>query len=165
MSKKNEIINPGGINGTGKGVVNTNSEDFKALQRAIIEDSKKQTLEERMSYQLISLRFQMESYISEKTPKEIITSGDFLKKHLKAIGIKNKEFAKYTDIEESNLSAILKGRRKINIDFAYKLGEIFNVNPNMWLLIQSKNELLQIDEARKREYKRYKLKDLLKVAM
>jgi len=43
MAKEKKIINPGGVNGTGKGVVNTNSKEFKALRKAIIEDAKKQS--------------------------------------------------------------------------------------------------------------------------
>lgn len=161
MSKKEKIINPGGINGTGKGIVNTNSKDFKGLQNAILAHSQTQTVAQRIEYNLLSLKFQMESYISEETPEIILSSGDFLRKYLKVIGIKNKEFADYIKIEESNLSAILKGRRKINIDIAYKLGEIFDLNPNLWLLIQSKNELLKIDSELRTEYKKYRLKDLL----
>ena len=162
MSKQ---INPGGVNGTGKGIVNTNSKDFKELRAAIETHAKQQTPLERIRYELISLRFQMESYVSHKNPSAIVEVGEFLKNHLKTIKVKNKDFAKYIEIEESNLSSIIRGRRKITIDLAFKLGQVFNLDPNLWLLIQSKNELLQIDEARKREYKRYKLKDLLKVAM
>ena len=78
------------------------------------------------------------------------------------IKVKNKDFAKFIEIEESNLSSILRGRRKINTDLAFKLGELFNTNPNLWLLIQSKNELMGLASARKINHKKYKLEDLLK---
>ena len=162
MSKKNREINPGGVNGTGRGIVNTNSKDYKGLQAAILEHAKKQTSEDRIRYELISLRFQMESYISEQTPSKIVEVGEYLRKHLKAIKVKNKEFAKYLNLEESNLSSIIKGRRKINIDLAFKLGQIFNHEPNFWMLIQSKNELLRMDKQRRLEYQKYRLEDLLK---
>jgi len=74
----------------------------------------------------------MESYVSQKKPSAIIAVGEFLKKHLKAIKIKNKDFAKYIEIEESNLSSIIRGRRKITIDLAFKLGQVFNLDPNLW---------------------------------
>ncbi|MEO0684725.1 MAG: HigA family addiction module antitoxin [Cyanobacteria bacterium J06649_11] len=162
MPKKNREINPGGVNGTGKGVVNTNSKDFIGLRKAILEHAKNQSDQDRIRYDLISLKFQMESYIKEEQPPNIINAGEFLRKHLKAIKVKNKDFAKFIEIEESNLSSILRGRRKINTDLAFKLGELFNTNPNLWLLIQSKNELMGLASARKINHKKYKLEDLLK---
>ena len=157
----NQIINEGGINGTGQGVVNINSKDYKGLQKAIQEHAKKQSFQQKIKYELIGLKLQIENYIEEKEPSELIYAGEFLKRYLKAIKIKNKTFAKYIEIEEANLSMITKGKRKINTELAYKLGQLFNINPNYWLLIQSKNELLQIDNQRKTKLKQYKLHDLL----
>lgn len=45
MSKK---INEGGINGTGKGIVNTNSKDFKGLRKAILEHSENKSTQDRI---------------------------------------------------------------------------------------------------------------------
>ena len=162
MAQSIKEINPGGVNGTGKGIVNTNSKDFKGLRDAIKEHAKKQTPSDRIKYELISIKFQMENYVLIDAPSEIIEVGEFLKKHLKAIKVKNKEFATYIELEESNLSSIIRGRRKINIDVAFKLGQVFELDPNLWLLIQSKNELLAVDKKRKLEYQKYKLDDLLK---
>ncbi len=47
-----KIINPGGVNGTGKGIVNTNSKDFKGLQKAIIEHAEKQSFQEQIKIEL-----------------------------------------------------------------------------------------------------------------
>jgi len=156
------MINPGGINGTGKGVVNTNSKDYKALKKAILEQSKKQSPEARIKYKFISLKLQVESYISNRSPEDVLTSGYFLKQYLNIVGIKNKDFAKFIDVEESNLSSIIRGRRKINTELAFKLGQIFNIDSNSWLLIQSKNDLLRITKERKIKSNRYKLEDLMK---
>ncbi len=157
MSK---FINEGGINGTGKGVVNVNSKDYKGLQKAIQEHAKQQSYQQKINYELISLKLQMESYINDSNPIDIIASGDFLKKYLKALNIKNKDFANYVEVEEANLSMILNAKRRVNTELAYKLGQIFNINPNYWLLIQSKNELLKLDRKSNR-LKKYKLKDLV----
>ncbi len=43
-----------------------------------------------------------------------------------------------------------------------KLGEIFRVDPAIWLHIQSKNELMEIIDRDKKKYEKYKLEDLLK---
>lgn len=162
MKNSNKVANEGGINGTGKGIINTNSHDYKALQNAILTHANQQTKEERIGYHLTSLKYQMESYLTCKILKEIKTAGDFLREHIKAMGIKNKTFANFIDIEESNLSAIFKGKRKINTTLAYKLGLLFNINPNVWLNIQSKNAFLEISKKKSLDTKIYKLENLLK---
>ena len=90
--------------------------------------------------------------------------GQFLREHLQALNLKNKTFARYLDIEGSNLSAILNGKRKITVELAFKLGQVFNLSPDLWLLIQSKNEILQLSDTKIMEYKKYKLADLMKRA-
>ena len=75
-------------------------------------------------------------------------------------GITNKAFARFIDLEESNLSAIMKGKRKINVELAIKLGELFNMSPNLWLLIQSQNEINRMSQD-KISFN-YKLDELLK---
>lgn len=165
MKKTNkEFINPGGVNGTGEGVVNINSKDYIGLQAVLKRHAQKQSSEQKIKYGLLALRYQMESYISTQSPQTIMSAGVFLKKHLEVIKVKHKEFAKYIGIDEPNLSSILKGRRKINIDLAFKLGRIFNVNPDLWLLVQSKSELLKIDSTQLAKYDRFQLDDLLKKA-
>ena len=163
MARKKKEINPGGINGLGKGIVNVNSEEYKFLKQAIIDLDDNLPSSERIKYNLIAIQFQMKKYVSLENPIIIKEAGEFLKLHLKTIGIKNKEFAKFIDLEESNLSAIMKGKRKINIDVAMRLGELFNMNPNLWLLIQSQNEILKMNQDKKVVYgKKYRLDELLK---
>lgn len=163
MEKRNRIINEGGINGSGTGVVNVNSEDYKALQKAIIDHSKQRTPEQKTKTRLWSLRLQMETYVSCEKPKSFVEVGTYLKEHIKAIGVKNKNFANYIEIEESNLSAIITGRRKINTTLAYKLGEMFNLDPGLWLRIQNRNELLKLKKEGKTGNKKYELDDLLRL--
>jgi hypothetical protein len=52
------LINEGGINGTGKGVVNTNSQSYKDLQNIIQVQVKKQSVQEQLTYKLIGLKLQ-----------------------------------------------------------------------------------------------------------
>jgi len=52
MAKEKKIINAGGVNGSGKGIVNTNSKDFKALRKAIIEHAKNQSPEDKIKIEL-----------------------------------------------------------------------------------------------------------------
>lgn len=164
MAKENELLNIEGINGTGEGVVNINDPDFIALRKAIEQDAAQQSPEERISYGLMGLRYRMERYISEREPEKLIGVGDFLKMFLELVGVKNKVFAHYVGLEESNFSSILKGRRKVNMDLAMKFGSIFQLRPELWLLVQSKNEWLKVDHSSKADYDRFQLDELLKKA-
>ncbi|RMG26524.1 MAG: hypothetical protein D6730_08925 [Bacteroidetes bacterium] len=158
-----EIRNPGGVNGLGEGLINTNSRDFLALQSMIQQISSDMSEEERLKNECLSIRFQMESYLNDARA-QITHAGYFIEQFLKAIKVKKKDFAKYIGYEESNLSALLKGRRKINPDLALKFGHIFKINPLIWLSIENKNELIKALEQNKENYQAYKLKDLMRKA-
>ncbi|MEL7123179.1 MAG: helix-turn-helix domain-containing protein [Bacteroidota bacterium] len=161
MSKQ-KIVNEGGIIGKGEGLVNQNSKDFKLLQEIINGRSNELNKTDSIINRLLSIRFQMESYLYKEHSGELIKAGTFLENFISVLNIKKKDFAEYIDYKESNLSAVFKGRRKINIDLAIKLGEIFRVDPVLWLHIQSKNELREFIDSDNERYKKYKLEDLLK---
>lgn len=160
--KKNKNLEDG-INGLGVGVVNTNSKEFKELQRVINERASKLSQKEIQENKLLSLRFQMQTYLESKE-ESIIEVGWYLKEYLHQLGIKKKSFAEYLGLQESNLSSLFKGKRKINIDLAIKLGTIFKVDPVLWIHIQSKNELIRLHQENKKAYQKYSLNDLLKKA-
>ena len=145
------------------GSVDTSSPEFKALQQAIAVASKQQSAERIIKTNLLSLRFQMETYL-ETAQIEKIEIGTFLKKFMDALQIKNKDFAKYIGYKESNLSALFSGKRKINGDLALKLGSIFKIDAALWIHIQTKNELMKIKAANEEKYAKYQLEDLLKKA-
>lgn len=161
MAKK-EIINAGGINGLGVGLINTNSKEFQELQSIIKQAAVGIGEEERLENHFLSIRFQMENYLNEPQPEKIIPAGQFLKKFIDALHIKHKDFAKYIGYEESNLSALINGKRRISPVLAIKFGRIFKINPTIWLHIQSKNDLLIEAEKGKSGYAKYSLNDLLK---
>ncbi len=141
--KQNKIINAGGINGLGESLVNTNSEDFKFLKERIREHYNAQEEKSKIENGLLSVRFQMESYLnSTLESKDIKPAGYFVEKLLKTISISKKQLSEYIDYEYSNFIAVIKGRRKINSDLAIKLGQIFKIDPTIWLHIESKNELI-----------------------
>lgn len=162
MKKKKNIVDEG-VNGLGIGVVNTNSSEFKELQKIIKNESKKQPKKKLLENKLLSLRFRMETYL-ENHDNKIIEVGAFLKLFLQELNIKNKTFAHYIGYQESNLSALFKGNRKVNPDLALKLGEIFRVDPTLWINIQSKNELQRLKKGKTKKYKKYSIDDLLRKA-
>jgi addiction module HigA family antidote len=161
--KKNKIINEGGINGLGESLVNPRSKDFIGLQEMIKSAYKGQSKEDKVNNDFLSIRFQMESYLSSSINGSYLSVGSFIEKFLRAIGIKKNRFAEYIEYEYSNFISLMKDRRKINSDLAIKLGQIFKIDPVLWLHIQSKNDLSkQLKE--KDSERKFSLKELLKEA-
>jgi len=158
----NDEINAGGINGSGKGTVDTNHKDYKLMREKIVAESSAQSVEERIRYTLYALQIKMKSYLLSDTPSELIQVGAFLKFYLSAVGVKSKHFANYLDVEETNLTAILQGNSRISVDLAFKLGQLFDMDANLWLLLQNKNDLLSIKKEHQLSYEKYRLSDLLK---
>jgi addiction module HigA family antidote len=106
----------------------------------------------------------MDDYLRTTCPFQIIHIGAFLKKFITTIGLKQKLFAEYIGIKNSNLSTLLKGRRKLNLGIAIKLEKNFNTPSVLWLNIQNKNELLIFQNSNNSSYHNYNLDDLLKQA-
>ena len=158
---KTDQINAGGINGLGEGLINTNSQDFKHLKEIIKGRSSNQAEGERIENEFLSIRFQMESYLNEDV-EQYIPAGGFIERYLEVIKIKKKNFASYLGYDDTNLNAVMKGRRKINTEMAIKLGKIFSVNPSIWLHIESKNDLLKMLEEKEAFYSDYSLADLMR---
>lgn len=141
--KQDKVINEGGINGLGESLVNMNSHDFKFLKELIQKSAETQEEESRIENGLLSVRFQMESYLNASLRIEDINpAGSYVEQLLKVIKVTKKQFAEYIDVDYSNFIAVLKGRRKINSELAIKLGQIFKVDPTIWLHLESKNELM-----------------------
>ena len=163
MNFESEYIEEG-INGTGTGVVDVNSTEFKALQKAILAASAKLSPEQKIRNHLFGIMLRMKSYVDTDNA-EIIEIGIFLRDFINALQIKNKDFAEYIGYQESNLSALFSGKRKINGDLALKFGSIFKMDAALWIHVQSKNELLKMKAANGKAYEKYRLEDLLKKTM
>ena len=151
-----------GIIGDGTGLINPNSEDFRILRETIQKRSSEMSDEKKMQLRIKGVIYRMESYLSDRSLEKIIPVGVFLKELVEIIKVPHKEFATYLGIKNTNLSAFYKGRRRINHDLAMKLGYIFNMNPALWLHIQNKAELMEIQNQSEEEYKKYQLNDLLR---
>ena len=164
MKKEKELTPFDGRIGNGKGDSNWTKKEHEAFKKIVIKHKEESnTPEGKMRINIFTTKIAMEFYISEYPPKEIMTIGHFLKRFIKATGKKNKTFAKYIGLEESNLSSIISGKRKINIPLALKLEQIFGVNPSWWFEIQLKNEFLDLKKQKKKlNGKKYSLKGLLK---
>ncbi|MDX2249949.1 MAG: hypothetical protein SF052_24405 [Bacteroidia bacterium] len=163
MRKKNhewedEII------GLGSGLINPNSEDFRGLREQIETYSSQVSSTDKMQIKISGIKYRMETYLNDPSPKQVIPVGKFLEDLIEIIGVYHKDFATYIGINSSNLSALLKGTRRFNRDLVLKLGHIFNIDPAIWLNIQSKGDIWAAHQENSANYKQYKLNDLLNKA-
>jgi addiction module HigA family antidote len=161
MSKENDNLFEG-IIGDGTGLINPNSEDFRILREEIMKHSSGMSNEEKMRIRIKGVKYRMASYLNDRSKEKLIPVGSFLKELVEIIQVPHKDFAAYIGMKNTNLSAIYRGRRRINHDLAMKLGHIFNMSPALWLNIQNKVELLEIRSQSEKEYQKYRLNDLLK---
>lgn len=137
-----------------------NEEDLKTYQRIIEAHSNKQSIEDKRSIRHIGIRLEMEDYIVSND-SEIKSAGAFLERLLKVYSVQKSQFAEFIDMERTNFYALLKGRRKFNNVIAAKVGEIFNIDPELWMFIEAKNEMKQYQGDTHEEDREYSLTNLL----
>ena len=116
---------------------------------AYIKELPKQELAEN---QRIGIKLQMKTYLQSDS-KETILAGEFLNKLLAIYNIKKTKFADFLEIENANLHALLRGRRKFNSKTASIVGEMFKINPELWMYIEAKNELKKFNSTTKLKIK------------
>lgn len=115
-------------------------EDIRMLKRIIKAHSEDYSEDEKMNFQRIGLHLSMKRYLSEPI-KQIKPVGEFLNELLEIYKVKKTKFAELIDYENTNLHAVLKGRRRLNNKLATKIGSIFLIDPQLWMYIDAKNEL------------------------
>ena len=130
--------------------------DFKLLIKSKVENANK---DDRINLALLALKFKMEdSYNSMNESMEV---GSFLKQFIQTIEIKQSRFAEYVNMKPSNLSKLLNGDRRINIEFSLILEKLSGIEAELWLNIQSKYELEKTTKKMRNELSNYKLKQLI----
>lgn len=136
------------------------TDDFKKFQAILASKSKERSAAQKRDIELLSLKFKMEDYLA-KEEQDVKLPGEFLKQYLKTLGIPQKRFANYININPSNFSKLISGERPINYELAIILGKIFNNSPMLWIEIQAKNELNRIRKVKHNKYRNYSLNDLI----
>lgn len=135
--------------------------EYALIKEKINEFLKKQTPKQKIETQILALKYKMEDYIEQNNPEKVLLVGYFIEELLNMINIKDKNFAEYIGVSKYDFSKLLHGRKKLNNDLALKLGYIFNIKPTLWIDIETKNELLELEKEVKSNYKNYKLDDLI----
>lgn len=160
---KNEEKNKGGFIGSDNNSIDILSDEYKNLQKIITTASKSQSKEQILSNQVFSFKLDITNYLNEKKLKNIIIAGKFLQELIDIYNIKHRDFANYVGLTESNLSSIISGKRKINNNLALKLAQIFKIDADIWINIQSKNDLFMIKKENINKYEKYNIKDLVTI--
>lgn len=137
----------------------SNPEDIKMLKRIIEAHSQDYSEDEKMNFQRIGLHLEMKRYLEEPVNK-IKPVGEFLDELLEIYKVKKIKFAKLIDYENTNLHAVLKGRRRLNNKLAAKIGSIFSIEPQLWMYIDAKNELAKFQKENSISKKKYNLNKL-----
>jgi len=86
----------------------------------------------------------MEHYIQDNiiTTDNIFKIEDFVKEFLTVLSINKTAFARYIEIDISNLNKNYSSETCFNTKLALKFGHFFHTPANIWLQIEAKNEIL-----------------------
>jgi len=123
------------------------SEEYKMHRKILDERIKSMSLEEKRQVELIRMEYKIKNYLDAKiTENEIITVGDFLRMYLDKLNIKQNKFADYIGIQPPNFNKILSGQRNVSIELSLILGQLFEIDPKLWLQIQLKNDYIKMEK-------------------
>ncbi len=156
--KKNKETEP--TTGVLTNRMDTKTNEFDQFQAILLTKSKERSEEQKRHTEIMSLKYKMEDYLKSEG-QDISLAGEFLKLYLKALQIQQNKFADYIGLKPSNLSKLINGERPINYEMALIFGEIFNIDPMLWIEIQAKNELKKLKTSGRSKYQKYSLSDLI----
>lgn len=117
---------------------------------------------------MLAVHYRMEDYLQDDsvTFENICTIENFVMDFLKVLGIKKGEFAKYIELDVSNVNKYYRNERRFSTDLALKFAHFFHTPADLWLKIQIKNELLQLQKEEKanEKYDKYDYEKSLQIA-
>jgi antitoxin HigA-1 len=117
---------------------------------------------------MLAVQYRMEHYVNndQVTYENIYAIEDFVKDFLKVLGINKGAFAGYIEMDGSNLNKYYRSDRRFNTELALKFAYFFHTSAELWLKIQVKNELLQLQKEKEAEekYRKYDYEKVLQIA-
>jgi plasmid maintenance system antidote protein VapI len=133
------------------------------LKEIIKSHSSKQSKEQILKNQLLSIQYKLEDYIQSENDTEVLKVLDFVKMYLKTLNITKKELASYFEMKDSNLHKYLSGERKLNAKLVLKLSTFSHTKPEQWYRVQVKNEMIELnrEKANVEAYKKYDYRNLV----
>jgi plasmid maintenance system antidote protein VapI len=140
-----------------------NEQKQNDLKKFILSYSDKQSPERKIKNELLSIRFKIEDYIENDNSDQPTMIQDFVKMYLKSLRITQRRLAELFEMESGNLHKYLVGDRKLNSNLVLKLSSFTHTSPELWLRLQVKNELIEINREKEnnKEYRKYDYENLL----
>lgn len=140
-----------------------NEEKSAALKDFIMAHSQAQSKEQKLRNELLTIQYKIEDYIESENISDPLRVLDFVKLYLKTFNITQKKLAELFEMKDSNLHKYLVGERKLNPSLVLKLSSFSHLNPEYWLRVEVKNELIEIkkERARNNDYQKYDYRNLL----
>ncbi len=140
-----------------------NEDKRNTLNDFITVHSQKQSKERKLRNELLAIQYRIEDYIKSENVSERIRVLDFVKLYLKTFNVPQKKLADFFEMRDSNLHKYLVGERKLIASIVLKLSSFSHLNPEYWLRIEVKNELIEItkEKERNKDYQKYDYRNLL----
>ena len=128
----------------------------------ILSHSKNQSPERLLKNELLAIQYQIEDYIESNNYERKMRVLDFVKMYLNTLNITQKRLADLFEMKDSNLHKYLVGERKLNASLVLKLSSFSHTDPEYWLRVEVKNELMEITkEKEKAKYQKYDYQNLM----
>jgi len=132
------------------------------------EYNSKRSAERLRRNAMLAVQYRMEHYVNDDTVtyENIYTIEDFVKDFLAALGINKTNFAGYIEMDVSNLNKYFRADRRFSIELALKFAYFFHTPVEVWLKIQIKNELLELQKEKEtaEKYSKYDYEKVLQIA-
>lgn len=140
-----------------------NDDKRTSLKEFITVHSQKQSKEQKLRNELLAIQYRIEDYIESESISDRLRVLDFVKLYLKTFNVTQKKLADLFEMKDSNLHKYLVGERKLNAGIVLKLSSFSNLNPEYWLRVEVKNELIEITKEKERsnDYQKYDYRNLL----
>ena len=140
-----------------------NKKKMVDLQEFILSHAKNQSLERVLKNELLAIQYQIEDYIESNNNETKRSVLDFVKMYLSTLNITQKRLADLFEMKDSNLHKYLTGERKLNASLVLKLSSFSHTDPEYWLRIEVKNELIEIAKEKENsdKYQKYDYQKLM----
>lgn len=142
-------------------------EKLSKIKAFVRNQSNKRNPERKLKNEMLTIKYQMEAYLDDKDIKAngLCTLETFLGYYLETLNLTFKKFATSIDMTDGNLKKYLSGDRKFSIDLAMKFAHFFHTTPDLWLKVQIKNQLIELNtnKVQTKKYRKYNYEKALEL--
>jgi len=132
--------------------------DIAELKAQSGEIAKNRSPEQKLKNELTALRYEIEEYLNnDSLTNKPLTIEKAVSGYLEVLNLPFRKFALCLDTTDGNLRKYLSGERKFNKDLALKFASFFHTSPELWLLLQLKEDLIELKKEKKqlKQYQKY----------